>query len=857
MLLTRLGRTGALVFASLLIGATALYALGWIWYAAAGPSARMGIEFEYLLAESELVVTAVEPGSPAEAGGLQPGDRIVAIDGAPLVTQAPLYDSIFRGRPGESVHLTLRRDDRGSGRSDELRIVLGDPRRVPDFSPLRLFAVEALRLYPVGFLVVMALLLLQRPQDRNAWLVALLFAGFIAAAPVDPGYAHPWLRRYALAYATIFRGLVPPLFFALFAVFPARSPVDRRFPSLKNWLLGIGLLVSVPLAAMVGSAGTWDPLVRLSERIGPRLVEFAIGFFAVLGFGGGTASLIWSYRAAHMQARRRSRVIVWGTVIGVTPMLLLQTVARGSGVYEFPFWVWAPAVFALFLLPFSFAYAVVRYKVIEIPLLLKRSARYLLVQRGFILLVAALGLAASIALALWFPRIAPHRPELAVPAGLLVGVAFGIALSWGATHVHRDIASRIDRAFFRSAYDARLILEDLAVQAARTTSREELADLLRNCLDDALKPVSIVVYVQRESGVLSALTGAVPSGLEAVDAHEPAFAVLIEDPEPFIVEPTEGEHPLPVLEPLSPECVVPMIGRTGLLAGLLVLGPRRSDDPYSREDRRLLASIGRQAGMALESMSLAEQMAARLESERRVAQELAIAQEVQTRLLPQGSPSIRTLEVHGACLQARAVGGDFYDFLDLGDGEHALVLADISGKGISAALLMANLQAHLRAHCLAARQDPAAWLTSVDRYLFDTTAAYHYATLFFGLYDDASCRFTYVNCGHNPPLLLRGSAAALWLTPTAPAVGLLPVWSCTVGHVSLTRGDTLIIYSDGVTEAMDDAGECFGEDRLLALAERTVHLPTRAFIDGLIDDVRQFSGAVQEDDLTLVVARVR
>jgi serine phosphatase RsbU (regulator of sigma subunit) len=298
-----------------------------------------------------------------------------------------------------------------------------------------------------------------------------------------------------------------------------------------------------------------------------------------------------------------------------------------------------------------------------------------------------------------------------------------------------------------------------------------------------------------------------------------------------------------------------MVGRTGVFTGLLVLGARMSDESYSSEDRRLLASVCRQAGLALESMILAEQMAGRLEAEQRAAQELAIAQAVQARLLPQDVPSIRTLEVRGACLQARAVGGDYYDFLDFGDGCHALVLADISGKGISAALLMANLQAHLRAHYLAAREDPAAMLTAVDRYMYDTTAPHHYATLFFGHYDDATRRLAYVNCGHNPPLLLRTSRQASWLSPTAPAVGLLPGWSCSVGQVTLEPGDTLIIYSDGLTEAMDDEGECFGEERLLDLAERSASLPVDGLVAALIDDVQRFTGAVQEDDLTLVVAR--
>jgi hypothetical protein len=151
-------------------------------------------------------------------------------------------------------------------------------------------------------------------------------------------------------------------------------------------------------------------------------------------------------------------------------------------------------VLALFAVPISFAYAVVKYRVIEIPLLLKRSARYLLVQRGFVVLVALAGLLATLALVRLFPPLAPNRPDLAVPAGLMVGVAFGLALAWAGVRVRRRVSPWIDRKFFRSAYDARRILEDLAAHAAEATSRDALAAELEQCVTDALHPERLLVY---------------------------------------------------------------------------------------------------------------------------------------------------------------------------------------------------------------------------------------------------------------------------------------------------------------------------------------------------------------------------
>jgi sigma-B regulation protein RsbU (phosphoserine phosphatase) len=150
-----------------------------------------------------------------------------------------------------------------------------------------------------------------------------------------------------------------------------------------------------------------------------------------------------------------------------------------------------------------------------------------------------------------------------------------------------------------------------------------------------------------------------------------------------------------------------MPGRESQLAGLLVLGQRMSEEPYSSEDKRLLASVASQAGIALESIRLAEKVAERTEAERRAAIEMQVAKEVQDQLLPQSAPVLQTLECAGRCIQTRAVGGDYYDFLELRPQHVGLVLGDVSGKGISAALLMANLQANLRSRCTVSSGDIA------------------------------------------------------------------------------------------------------------------------------------------------------
>jgi serine phosphatase RsbU (regulator of sigma subunit) len=247
----------------------------------------------------------------------------------------------------------------------------------------------------------------------------------------------------------------------------------------------------------------------------------------------------------------------------------------------------------------------------------------------------------------------------------------------------------------------------------------------------------------------------------------------------------------------------------------------------------------------------------RLESERRLAQELEIAKQVQARLFPQTFPALRTLDYAGACLQARHVGGDYYDFFALGEDKVGLFVGDISGKGIAAALLMANLQANLRSQFAMAREQPQRFLQSVNRLFFENTVDSAYATVFFAEYDDGAQRLRYTNCGHLSALLLRRDRSAEWLRSTGTVLGLFSEWESPSVECQLAPGDTLALYTDGVTESFSDAGEEFGEQRLVEAVMRHRDQPAESIVRSVIADVQRFSPQEQHDDITLIVAKCR
>jgi sigma-B regulation protein RsbU (phosphoserine phosphatase) len=351
------------------------------------------------------------------------------------------------------------------------------------------------------------------------------------------------------------------------------------------------------------------------------------------GFGSfvlGLISLTWNgLHARSGEAKRKIRVLVVGTVAGLAPMLAMYILMLRSGIeanpLNLPFWSWVGLVASLILVPLSFAYAVVKHRVMEIPVLLKRSARYLLVRRGFALFIGVAGAGVAWVFVEFFSGLftglfntGPH----AVFAGM-AGAGIGGLLAVGSARIQQNVRRRIDRAFFRSDYDARQILEDLADRIRTARSCPGLATLLEEQIRQALHPSPLTIYVEFADRQLRAEGDRVPAQLREVSSDLPVLSELSRRGRPWDVPPPTSElfAPYSMLEPLRPECIVPMPARDGRLVGLIVLGPRLSEEPYSGEDKRLLASVANQAGAAIDSIRLAERMALQLEAERRAAHE--------------------------------------------------------------------------------------------------------------------------------------------------------------------------------------------------------------------------------------------
>jgi sigma-B regulation protein RsbU (phosphoserine phosphatase) len=232
--------------------------------------------------------------------------------------------------------------------------------------------------------------------------------------------------------------------------------------------------------------------------------------------------------------------------------------------------------------------------------------------------------------------------------------------------------------------------------------------------------------------------------------------------------------------------------------------------------------------------------------------ELALGQEIQKRLLPEPPRGIHGIEIAATSVACFEVSGDSYDFLELPSGDLGLAIADVSGKGVAAALVMSSLQAAMR---VAAPLDesPVRLAARLDRLIHEMAAGKKYVTFFFGFYTPATGRLRYVNAGHNPPLIVRDGQTT-WLSSTGVPIGLLPKQEWKEAEVVLEPGATLVLYTDGLTEAFSPDDEEFGNARLMDLAVSLAGRPASEVTAGLLSGVTAFEGGSHPaDDKTLVI----
>ena len=295
---------------------------------------------------------------------------------------------------------------------------------------------------------------------------------------------------------------------------------------------------------------------------------------------------------------------------------------------------------------------------------------------------------------------------------------------------------------------------------------------------------------------------------------------------------------------------VPMMAKSNLIAVLTVYN-KRDGGQFSEEDQRLLAIIAAQSAQVVENARLYEEEQAL----HRMKEEVRLAARIQVDLLPKSSPEIPGYDIAGRSIAAQLVGGDYFDFVPMEGGRYAICLGDVSGKGLPASLLMANLQATLRGQTLL--NPPAKLcLQRSNKLLYQSTSSEKFVTLFYSILDPSTHTLSFSNAGHDAPMLFARGGDIRRLETGGIVLSILEEFPYEEESATLTPGDTLVIYSDGITEAINPNQELFGEERLLATIRSHRDATANEMIDHIVATVKAHAGPTpQADDMTLVVIK--
>ena len=799
---------------------------------------------------------------------LRAGDRVLSVDGHPYRFRPDLDRRVAAAGPEGSLRVMVERSGSGEAtRAIESTVRLRSLAAEEGAPALRLLVAVLglfmpLLCFALGFWVVLV-----RPRDPVAWLVLLMLLGFSQTGGAQQGVHWAWpdaLRLPGTLYRVFFASTWP-LWFPLFGVFfQGRLDWERRRPWIPWLVLGpIAFFAARDVAtAMAQAMDARDLAAALAplDPLAPLELPFAIAaigfFFFVMGWKAGTA--------ASPDAKRRLRLLLYGAGVALTPMLglLIAMPITKKSLETLPAPIVVPALLALAVFPISLAYVILVEKAIDARVAVRQGLRYA-ATRGAIRVLVAIGMVA----ALWNAWLLVNDPDANRPRKLqaiAIGMVAAVLLPRGA----QRLFSWTDRRFFREAYDVERVLTELSEEVRTILETDRLLDTVLERIGSTLHVERIAVYLRDGSRFLPGRSRGYAQLPDVV--VEPAVHALAEfaasgrairvhhdDPASPLRRSTMKEDVRVLLDALETELVLPLLGRRGIL-GFVALGPKKSEEPYSASDVKLLASLATQTGLALENSNLVAEVAHETARRERMSREIEIAREVQFKLFPQRIPQLAGIDCAGACRPAQGVGGDYYDFLALPGGRLGVALGDVAGKGIPAALLMASLQASLRGQRLSGPADLGQLVTNLNRLLYDASPDNRYATFFYGELDPILHRLDYVNAGHNAPMLLRGKNGGIErLAATGPVVGLIDSGRFEQRSVTLERGDLLVVYSDGISEAMNADDEEWGEAQLAATIGEDRARPAAALIQRLFEAADAFvAGAVQHDDMTLVVLRV-
>lgn len=855
-------------------------------------------------------VMATVAGGPAD-GKLLYHDEVLSLNGIArddVKRLTALHDGVRRG---SVVTYRIRR----GGAVLDVPLRLESPLR----SSFVIVRHAAALLVAVTFLGIALLILGRTPRDERAtvfYALALVTAVAIllsAATVYEQSGGNGIIVSPVPTFTTIYVVMAcafayPPLVLHLCLIFPRRRPILEKYPKFLHWIYAVALVGVLMISFMIlfMSLLDWNDMEASSRRMAPFLKPFfqavsafpvliglnilwaarregvlraiaarpyrvvaaigtlpmALARFVGMLFSGtvaglltagsmalpalalgafplfALAALIQSFREANAEEKRQVAWPLWGLLLTIGTKVLALVLTAGLS-----FWLtftqrdmiaWrgvlqalniVPLLFTL-AIPVSFAVAILKYRLMNIDLIIRKTVVYAVLSGAIVMMY--LGLVGGLGSFLVYAFGMENQTTMIIGSTLVVALLF--------VPLRNRLQLLVDRNLFRHRYQYPEALRAIAEESRTSGDATHFLASAAEKLQQALQNRAVVIFAERqEEYVAVAKVGVADSLVGRLRVAHP-FAELLDRP----FDPRRRALPADAaaaLAKIEAVLVVPVGAR-----GFIAAAPKLSGGEYDVED----IDFFRQA---------AEQLAQGLGRIRMVVEEADFdhARAIQQALLPRQMPKVAKIDVSGVWQPARMMGGDYYDLLPLSDTELAICIGDVAGKGMPAALLMSGLQAAVRA---SASNSPRDLCERVRRVVVSTLSGGRFVTFFYATVDTAAMRLRWCNAGHNAPILGRADGSIVRLAEGGPAFNRLFRGAYEEREIELLPGDRIVLFTDGVSEATDAAGEMFGEARIEELVTDCRDLSATELQQTVVDAASAYSGGELEDDVTLVVVRL-
>jgi hypothetical protein len=610
-------------------------------------------------------------------------------------------------------------------------------------------------------------------------------------------------------------------------------------------------VLSMPLQSLLIFFGISFGVVAVSAALRIKIVAGVVAALAVcvpylvlLSFPVlACIALYRSYRDAGVEQRRQVKWPLWGTLIALAVKVLFGLILQGATLYimatggDLSRWMTTSQVLQLvpivvyLLIPLSFAFAILKYRLMNIDVIIKKTVMYGILSTCiiavYLILVGGLGTL--------LVRVADLKNQTVVIASTLVVALLFIPLRNRLQHL-------VDRNLFRQKYDYPQALRGIAADTLSASDMNAFLNASVEKLQQALQNRAVVIFTERGGEfIATAKVGVADNVLGSARLSESAATSFDRPLDPrrrALAESDAG-----ALKKIDATLVVPVRSHANV-NGVIALGTKLSDREFDLEDIEFVSSAADQIALAIDRIRVQHDEA-----------DFEQARQMQQALIPADVPHVAGLDVSGIWQPARAVGGDYYDVLKLSDTQLAVCIGDVAGKGVPAALLMSALQAAVRA---SADEDisPRDLCERVRRVVVPSLGT-RFVTFFFCTIDMTRRRIRYCNAGHNPPVIARADGTTERLSTGGPVFSrLFRAIPFQDGETELREGDRLVLFTDGVSEARDTAENEFGEDRLQDFVSTNRKSGARELATAIASEVSSFSGGRADDDFTLVAVAV-